>query len=214
MKQKNSLILDKEFIQYCELNGIEDIDKLAKETFNRGFTILKYGETPSHIKGKEVTIEKEIIKEVEKIVKVTVEKLVEVPVEVIREVIREVPVEVIKEVIKEVPVEVIKEIIKEVPIEVEVIKEIQGKSKTKTIIKEVPVEVIIEVSIEVIKDVIKEVPVEVIKEIVKIDETEIIRLKGLNEQLQKELDAITESLGKINRAKYMKNSNLNSLYDE
>ena len=95
------------------------------------------------------------------------------------------------EIIKEVPVEVIKE----VPIEV-----------IKEIIKEVPV--------EIIREVIKEVPVEVIKEIVKIDETEIIRLKGLNEQLQKELDAITESLGKINRAKYMKNSNLNSLYDE
>ena len=204
MKLKSTLTLDKEFIQYCELNNIQDVDKKAKETFNRGFTILKYGETPSHIKGKEVTIEKEIIKEVEKIVEVTVEKLVEVPVEVIREVIREVPVEVIKEIIKEVPVEVIREIIKEVPIEVEVIKEVESVSKT--IIKEVP--------IEVIKEVIKEVPVEVIKEIVKIDETEIIRLKGLNEQLQKELDAITESLGKINKAKYMKNSNLNSLYDE
>ena len=204
MVKKYTLTLDKEFVQYCELNNIQDLDKKAKETFNRGFTILKYGETPSHIKGKEVTIEKEIIKEVEKIVEVTVEKLVEVPVEVIREVIREVPVEVIKEIIKEVPVEVIREIIKEVPIEVEVIKEVESKSKT--IIKEVP--------IEVIKEVIKEVPVEVIKEIVKIDETEIIRLKGLNEQLQKELDAITESLGKINKAKYMKNSNLNSLYDE
>jgi hypothetical protein len=204
MVKKYTLTLDKEFIQYCELNNIQDVDKNAKEKFNRGFTILKYGETPSHIKGKEVTIEKEIIKEVEKIVEVTVEKLVEVPVEVIREVIREVPVEVIKEIIKEVPVEVIREIIKEVPIEVEVIKEVESESKT--IIKEVP--------IEVIKEVIKEVPVEVIKEIVKIDETEIIRLKGLNEQLQKELDAITESLGKINKAKYMKNSNLNSLYDE
>jgi hypothetical protein len=202
MVKKYTLTLDKEFIQYCELNNIQDVDKKAKETFNRGFTLLKYGETPSHIKGKEVTIEKEVIKEVEKIVEVTVEKLVEVPVEVIREVVREVPVEVIKE------------IIKEVPIEVEVIKEIQGKSKTKTIIKEVPVEVIKEVSIEVIKEVIKEVPVEVIKEIVKIDETEIIRLKGLNEQLQKELDAITESLTKINKAKYMRNSDMNSLYDE
>jgi hypothetical protein len=190
MAKKYTLTLDKEFVQYCELNDIQDVDKKAKETFNRGFTILKYGETPSHIKGKEVTIEKEIIKEIEKIVEVTVEKLVEVPVEVIREVVREVPVEVIKE------------IIKEVPIEVEVIKEIQGKSKTKTIIKEVPVEVI------------KEVSIEVIKEIVKIDETEIIRLKGLNEQLQKELDAITESLTKINKAKYMRNSDMNSLYDE
>ena len=178
MVKKYTLTLDKEFIQYCELNNIQDVDKKAKETFNRGFTLLKYGETPSHIKRKEVTIEKEV----EKIVEVTVEKIVEVPVEVIREVIREVPVEIIKEIIKEVPVEV------------EVIREVEGKPKTKT--------------------VVKEVTVEVIKEIIKIDETEIIRLKTLNEQLQKELDAITESLSKINKAKYMKNSNLNSLYDE
>jgi hypothetical protein len=176
MVKKYTLTLDKEFIQYCELNNIQDVDKKAKETFNRGFTLLKYGETPSHIKGKEVTIEKEV----EKIVEVTVEKIVEVPVEVIREVIREVPVEIIKEIIKEVPVEV------------EVMREVEGKTKT----------------------VVKEVTVEVIKEIIKIDETEIIRLKTLNEQLQKELDAITESLSKINKAKYMKNSNLNSLYDE
>jgi hypothetical protein len=198
MVKKYTLTLDKEFVQYCELNNIQDVDKKAKETFNRGFTILKYGETPSHIKGKEVTIEKEIIKEVEKIVEVTVEKLVEVPVEVIREVIREVPVEVIKEIIKEVPVEV------------EVVKEVQGKSKTKTIIKEVPVEIIKEVPVEVIK----EVTVEVIKEVIKIDETEVNRLKTLNEQLQKELDEITKSLSKINKGTYMKNSNLNSLYDE
>ena len=196
MVKKYTLTLDKEFVQYCELNNIQDVDKKAKETFNRGFTILKYGETPSHIKGKEVTIEKEVIKEVEKIVEVTVEKLVEIPVEVIREVIREVPVEVIKEIIKEVPVEV------------EVVKEVQGKSKT--IIKEVPVEIIKEVPVEVIK----EVTVEVIKEVIKIDETEVNRLKTLNEQLQKELDEITKSLSKINKGTYMKNSNLNSLYDE
>ena len=81
MKQKSSLILGKEFIQYCELNNIDDVEKLAKDTFNRGFTILKYGETPF---GKQQT--KEVIKEVEKIV----------------EVIKEVPVEKIIEVTKEV----------------------------------------------------------------------------------------------------------------
>jgi len=52
LKQKwnNLLILDDEFLRYCELNRIyesEDIQKLARETFKRGFTILKYGETPS-----------------------------------------------------------------------------------------------------------------------------------------------------------------------
>lgn len=49
MKKKLTLILDDEFIQYCELNNILDIEKLAKETFNRGFTILKHGETPRQL---------------------------------------------------------------------------------------------------------------------------------------------------------------------
>ena len=44
MKQNNYLILDDEFINYCKLNSVTDINKLAIETFNRGFTILKYGE--------------------------------------------------------------------------------------------------------------------------------------------------------------------------
>jgi hypothetical protein len=46
MKKKYTLTLDDDFIQYCKLNNIDDIDTLAKKTFNRGFTILKYGETP------------------------------------------------------------------------------------------------------------------------------------------------------------------------
>ena len=50
MKKKHSLILDDEFIKYCELNNIVNIDELARQTFKRGFTILKYGETPSSIK--------------------------------------------------------------------------------------------------------------------------------------------------------------------
>lgn len=50
MKKKYSLILDNEFIKYCELNNITDIESLAQQTFKRGFTILKYGETPSPIK--------------------------------------------------------------------------------------------------------------------------------------------------------------------
>lgn len=47
MEKKYSLILDKEFINYCELNKIEDIEGLAKKTFNNGFTILKYGIKPN-----------------------------------------------------------------------------------------------------------------------------------------------------------------------
>jgi len=45
-KVNNSLILDDEFLQYCKLNNIEDVQKLARETFKRGFDILKYGDIP------------------------------------------------------------------------------------------------------------------------------------------------------------------------
>lgn len=45
MEKKLSLILDKEFIEYCRINNIEDVEKFAKETFNKGFMLLKYGNT-------------------------------------------------------------------------------------------------------------------------------------------------------------------------
>ena len=58
MKKKNSLMLDNEFVLYCELNNITDIDKLAKDTFDRGFTLLKYGELPiNNTKTKEKIVE-------------------------------------------------------------------------------------------------------------------------------------------------------------
>lgn len=114
MVKKNSLTLDNEFIQYCQLNKIDNVDKLANETFNRGFAILKYGETPnSNVTEKIVEVIKEVV--VEKII----EKIVEVPVEVIREIIKEIPVEVIKEV------------------------KVKGKNTTKEIIKEVPITTIV-----------------------------------------------------------------------
>ena len=168
MKKKPSLILDDEFIQYCELNQIKTVNKLAKETFDRGFSILKFGETPSIARGRET------IKEVEK--------------EIIKE------IEVIKEVRVEVPVEVIKEVKVEVP--VEVIKEVPIKGDTKTITK------------EVIKEVVVEKPVYV------TDDKEIKQLREENQKLKEELDKITSSLSNLNKAKYLKNSNLNSLYDE
>ena len=196
MKQKSTLILDKEFVLYCEINNIDDINKLANETFGRGFSLLKYGETPfgELSKPKEIIkeIQVEVIKEVEKII--YVDKIVEVS--VIKEVIKEIPIEVIREV--KVPIEIIKEV--EIPVQ------IKGKTKvvTKEIIKEVP--------IEVIKEVIKEVKVEVIKEIINTDE--INRLTIENEKLKKELETITNSLGKFNKGKFMKNSDLSNLYDE
>jgi hypothetical protein len=105
MKPKSTLILDNEFIQYCELNNIKDINKTAQETFNRGFSLLKYGETPmggSII--QEVIVEKEVI----------VDREIRVPYEVIKEVRVEVPVEIIKEVTLQgetIVNEVVKEII-------------------------------------------------------------------------------------------------------
>jgi hypothetical protein len=112
MKPKSTLILDNEFIQYCELNNIKDVDKKAKETFNRGFSLLKYGETPKGTKTKEI-----VEVPVEVIVEKIVERIVEVPVEVIKEVVVEKQGKtktVTKEVIKEVPVEKIVEVIREV----------------------------------------------------------------------------------------------------
>jgi hypothetical protein len=121
--QKSFLTLDNEFLKYCEINNIIDPEKLAKEIFQKGFSIIKYGETPNGLKGQNTIIEKEIIKEVikEVIVEKFVDRIVEKPIEIIKEVIKEVPVEVIKE----VPIEIkgdtqiiTKEVIKEVTVEV------------------------------------------------------------------------------------------------
>ena len=170
MKKKHSLILDNEFLIYCEINGIENIDKLAKETFERGFSLLKYGETPtgnSTIKEKIVEVIKEVI----------VEK--QLPPEIKY---------VDREVIKEVPVEKIVEVIKEVPIQI--------KGDTQVITKEV----------------IKKVPIEKIVEVVNNDE--IIRLTNKNSELESELEKIKLTLEKFNKATYLKNSDLGSLYSE
>jgi hypothetical protein len=169
--------LDNEFIQYCELNKILNVDKLAQETFNRGFSLLKYGETPTSNRTKEIVeVTKEIIKEII----VEVEKIVEVPVEVIKE--------VVKEVIVEVPIEVIREII------------VEKKGKTKTVTK------------EVIKEVPVEKIVEVIKEVTNNDQIE--KLMKENEKLKEDLDKITKSLSGLGKGRYLKNSDLGSLYDE
>lgn len=68
----------KEIEQYCKDNNIDDVDGLVNTMLKRGFTIEKFGETPSKVKGETEVVEvvKEVIKEVE----------VEVPVEVVKEV--------------------------------------------------------------------------------------------------------------------------------
>lgn len=183
-------MLDDEFIKYCEINKIDDIETLARKIFQRGFTIEKFGEVPMSAKPKETIVEKQV----------TVEVIKEVPVEkiVYKEKIVEIPVEKIVEVIKEVQVEKIVEVIKEVPVE------IKGDEKiiTKEVIKEVPIEKIV----EVIKEVVIEKTI--------TDDTEIKRLQEENNKLNNELNQITSTLEKMNKAKYLKGSDLNDLYDE
>jgi hypothetical protein len=38
--------LDDEFVQYCELNNISDIEAYAKKLFNEKFTSIKYPSNP------------------------------------------------------------------------------------------------------------------------------------------------------------------------
>lgn len=64
MKKKYFLTIDDEFIQYCDINNIDDIEKLAKQIFDRGFSLLKYGEVPFELKMEPTIIEREVIKEV------------------------------------------------------------------------------------------------------------------------------------------------------
>lgn len=111
--------LKDEIWEYCRLNDITDLNAFMLKSLQQGFNIEKYGPTPFTVNNKEAeVIEKEVIKEIEKIVEV----VKEVPVEVIKEIVKEVPVEKIIEKVIEVPVEIIKEVMVEKP--VEVVKEV------------------------------------------------------------------------------------------
>ena len=120
MKKKYSLTLSKEFIQYCELNDIDKIEELAHDVFERGYTILKFGETPSIARGKDV------IKEVEKVVEVEDTKKIEELSQKVDKLETELSKKP-KTITKEVIVEKIVEVIKEVPV----------KSDTEVVTKEV-----------------------------------------------------------------------------
>lgn len=116
MKKKTTMVLDDEFILYCQLNNITNVEKLATETFKRGFSALKYPETPVS-SSKEKIVEKEVIKEV--------------PVEKIIEVIKEVPVQV-----KGETQIITKEVIKEIKVEVPVIKEVANTEENNKLKEE------------------------------------------------------------------------------
>ena len=213
--EKHFLTLDKEFIKYCELNKIDDIENLANEVFNKGFLLVKYGETPKGFSSKPTVVEKEIIKEVP--VEKVVEKIVKVPVEV--EKIKEVPVEkvVIKEIVKEVPVEKVVE--KEVYITDDKQVKQLGK-KLDEMSKEMSKKMSKITELENELDILKNLPpveiekiVEVTKQVVNTDE--INQLQNENEQLKKQLNEITTSLEKFGkRGKFMNGSNMDSIYDD
>ena len=80
---KNS---QKEFIDYCQLNEIEDVENFIVKCAKDGLTLDKYGIAPFLPKSQiqEVPVEKEIIKEV--IVEIPVEKEVIVEKIITREV--------------------------------------------------------------------------------------------------------------------------------
>ena len=63
MEKKISLILDKEYIEYCRINNIEDVEGLAKKIFQKGFTEMKYGKVPViNLKTETKLVESKVIK--------------------------------------------------------------------------------------------------------------------------------------------------------
>lgn len=70
--------LNDEIWNYCRTNNITNIDEFMLKCLQQGFTVEKFGATPSV---NEKIIQVEVEKIVEKIVEVEVEKIVEVPVE-------------------------------------------------------------------------------------------------------------------------------------
>lgn len=92
---------EKDILQYCKVNDIEDVSLFVTQCFKQGFDIKKYGFLGNSLNEGEKHLISEVI----------VEKRIEIPVEVIKEV----PIEV--KVIEYVDREVIKEVTIEVPVE-------------------------------------------------------------------------------------------------
>ena len=102
--------------------------------------------------------------------------------------------------------EVEKIVVREVPVEVTKIVE-----KIVEVIKEVPIQIKGDTQV-ITKEIIKEVPIEKIVEVINNDE--IIKLTNKNSELESELEKIKLTLEKFNKATYLKNSYLGSLYSE
>ena len=182
----------KELIEYCKLNNIEDTNKFFQKCFKRGYDIERYGligdNTQKIIEYVDKEIPIEVIKYVEK------EVIKEVPIEVIKEVEKEVINTVYIE--KEVPIEKIVEITKEIPIY------ITGETQTieKIVEKIVQVEVIKEVEKPNEKmGMLQETLMKLRREIGDKDNT-ITELNNKIEQLEK----LVSNTGAV----YMKGSNI------
>jgi hypothetical protein len=74
--------LKDEIWDYCRVNNISNIDEFTLKLLKQGFTVEKFGATPT---AKEKIIEKEVEKIVEVQVEKIVEKRIEVPIEKIVE---------------------------------------------------------------------------------------------------------------------------------
>lgn len=72
MEQNNYSIISKplesDFVSFCKLNNVENIEEFRFECFKKGYYIEKYGllGEDDEIKPWEVIVEKEVIKEVQK----------------------------------------------------------------------------------------------------------------------------------------------------
>lgn len=53
MKEKYTLTLDDNFVQFCQLNG-KDVLKFANEIFQEGFMKHKYPSTPTTVKTNKI----------------------------------------------------------------------------------------------------------------------------------------------------------------
>lgn len=63
MEKKFSLTLDNEFIEYCRVNNIEDVEKFGSQLFQKAFTELKYGKVPViNLKTETKVVESKVIK--------------------------------------------------------------------------------------------------------------------------------------------------------
>lgn len=82
MQKKYCLTLDKEFLEFVELNNIEDPKEFLIECYKKGFNIMKYGEKPQGIeppKNDNIELKKEIEELKKQVRYIQVEKIEDKP---------------------------------------------------------------------------------------------------------------------------------------